>query len=69
MQNGFIRRIVADKGFGFIEANGVDNIFFHREDMKDQSLYRQLKEGDSVTFLADQTPKGPRARNVEVVNE
>lgn len=66
---GNIRRIVTAKNFGFIEADGKDNIFFHKEDMLDFNLYGYLKEGDPVKFLLDQTSKGPRARNVELINE
>lgn len=63
---GHVRKIISDKQFGFIEANGKDNVFFHKEDMEDQRQFSSLTEGDSVNFLLDQTPKGPRARNVRV---
>lgn len=65
---GNIKRIVLHKNFGFIEANGKDNIFFHREDVVPQSSYTDMLEGDKVTFLMDKTPKGPRARNVKIVD-
>lgn len=69
MEQGFIRRIVSNKNFGFIESDGKDNIFFHKEDVQPNSLYDELSEGDEVQFMIDKTPKGPRARNVERVTD
>jgi cold shock CspA family protein len=66
---GTIRRLVLAKNFGFIEVPGEGDYFFHKEDCTPQSLYTELIEGDKVTFLPDQTAKGPRARNVEKSEE
>lgn len=65
MTPGKVRRIVADKGFGFIYANGQD-YFFHRSACSD---FYKLQEGDFVSFEPTNGPKGPRAENVELVND
>lgn len=62
---GKIKKILTDKGFGFItDENGVDR-FFH----KDECLanFEGLAAGDSVTFVAQENPKkGPRAAAVDI---
>ena len=62
---GVIKKIIADKGFGFIKAEGADkDLFFHRD--KVVGSFENLKEGDTVTFEQDNTgPKGPAAVNVQ----
>lgn len=63
--NGKIKKILTDKGFGFItDENGIDR-FFH----KDECLanFEGLAEGDPVTFIAQENPKkGPRAQAVDI---
>ncbi len=61
---GKIKRLT-DKGFGFItpdEGNGKD-VFFHTSSLVGVQ-YSDLREGDSVTFDVEDSPKGPRAVNV-----
>ncbi len=61
---GTIKRLVADKGFGFItpEGQGAD-VFFHSSALADVS-FAELREGDAVSFEIEQSEKGPRAVNV-----
>lgn len=68
-QVGYVRRLVLNKNFGFIESNGQDDIFFHKEDCCENTSYNALIVGEKVEFLMDETPKGPRARDVETYNE
>lgn len=68
-QVGYVRRLVLNKNFGFIESNGQDDIFFHKEDCGEGTSYNSLIVGEKVEFLMDETPKGPRARDVETYNE
>lgn len=62
---GSIKRIVADKGFGFILAGDGKEYFFHNSACT-QTRFDDLREGQSVTFEVGQGPKGPRAENVRV---
>ena len=64
--NGTIKRLVFDKGFGFVAAADGNEYFFHQSACVDGS-FDQLREGQSVTFDTGQGPKGPRAENVRVI--
>jgi len=57
---GTIKRIVADKGFGFIGADGTD-YFFHKSSCDD---FDQMQVGDRVRFAPVKGQKGPRADRV-----
>ncbi len=61
--NGTVKRLVGDKGFGFIEAADGSEYFFHQSACAE---FDSLREGQSVTFEKGQGPKGPRAENVRV---
>jgi len=54
-----------DKGFGFITVEGQDkDLFFHSNSLVDVT-FDELKEGDTVTFDIEESPKGPNATNVK----
>jgi cold shock protein len=59
--NGTIKRLVTDKGFGFVAAEDGSEYFFHQSAC---AQFDNLREGQLVTFRAGQGPKGPRAENV-----
>ena len=60
---GTIKRIVSDKGFGFVAAADGTEYFFHNS-ASVGVRFDELREGQSVTFEKSQGPKGPRAENV-----
>jgi CspA family cold shock protein len=62
---GVIKRLVSEKGFGFISAD-ADKVeyFFHRSAVQNGVLFEHLREGDRVTFETEAGPKGPRAGTV-----
>lgn len=63
--NGVVKWFNNAKGFGFIEPEGGgDDIFVHYSSIKSDG-YRSLNEGQTVTYEAEQGPKGFHA--VEVV--
>jgi CspA family cold shock protein len=62
MPQGTIKKIVSEKGFGFI-ATGGDDVFFHRSGV--DGTFEDLREGDTVEFTEGQGPKGPCAENVK----
>lgn len=61
--SGTIKRLVRDKGFGFITAGNGAEYFFHRSACTGVP-FDELREGQSVSFEVGQGPKGPRAENV-----
>ena len=61
--NGTIKRLVSDKGFGFVAAQDGSEYFFHQSAC---AQFDTLREGQNVTFQAGQGPKGPRAENVRL---
>jgi CspA family cold shock protein len=66
---GTIKKIVADRGFGFITADDSKDYFFHRDGL-DRSLdFDRLVGGEKVQFEIEQSPKGPRASRVQAVSE
>ena len=61
--SGTIKRIVSDKGFGFVAASDGTEYFFHNSAVVG-TRFDELREGQSVTFEQGQGPKGPRAENL-----
>jgi cold shock protein len=61
--NGTIKRLISDKGFGFILATDGNEYFFHNSTCV-QTPFDELREGQNVTFERGQGPKGPRGENV-----
>ena len=60
---GTIKRLVTDKGFGFVAAQDGSEYFFHQSACEGVR-FDDLREGQSVTFEPGQGPKGPRAEHV-----
>ncbi len=65
MPEGKIKKIIAEKGFGFIEGERGD-LFFHHSALVDTTI-EQLAEGQQVEYEVGRGPKGPRAENVKPV--
>ena len=65
MAQGTIKKLISDKGFGFIAGDGKE-LFFHQSAVEGAS-YDDLREGQSVEYNEGQGPKGPRAENVRPV--
>jgi cold shock protein len=63
--NGTIKRLVSEKGFGFILASDGNEYFFHNSACN-QVRFDELREGQSVSFERGQGPKGPRGENVRL---
>jgi CspA family cold shock protein len=62
---GTIKRLVIEKGFGFVAAEDGNEYFFHQSACQD-GQFTQLREGQTVTFNTGQGPKGPRAEQLRV---
>jgi CspA family cold shock protein len=64
MATGTIKRIVADRGFGFIAAEDAKEYFFHRDGLDSSLQFDRLVGGEHVEFDVEASPKGPRAARV-----
>ncbi|MGH7882249.1 MAG: cold-shock protein [Candidatus Dormibacteraceae bacterium] len=65
MQTGTIKKLVADRGFGFIKADeGGEEYFFHRRGIDGSVDFDRLSVGDKVVFEVENSQKGPRANRV-----
>ncbi|MFA6257579.1 MAG: cold shock domain-containing protein [Candidatus Paceibacterota bacterium] len=62
---GTIKKMVSEKGFGFITAEGLQkDLFFHSNSLVGVT-FDELKEGDTVSFETEESPKGLNATNVQ----
>jgi CspA family cold shock protein len=66
MATGTVKKVVAERGFGFItgDDDGRD-YFFHRSAVAASLDFDRMAGGEKVRFEIEQDAKGPRARNVE----
>ncbi|MCD8508693.1 MAG: cold-shock protein [Bacillus sp. (in: Bacteria)] len=63
MQQGTVKWFNAEKGFGFIEVEGGDDVFVHFSAIQGEG-FKTLEEGQAVTFDVEQGQRGPQAVNV-----
>ncbi len=65
MPQGTIKKLISEKGFGFIEGERGE-LFFHHSAVEEGS-FEELREGQTVEFTEGRGPKGPRAESVKPV--
>jgi len=65
MQTGKIKKLIRDRGFGFISATDGREIFFHRSGLADTN-FDDLEEGQDVEFEVEKTPKGQSAIDIRL---
>jgi cold shock protein len=66
MSTGTIKKVVSDRGFGFIAAEDGKEYFFHRDGLESSLSFDGLRGGEKVTFDIEASPKGPRAQRVRL---
>jgi cold shock protein len=67
--SGTVERFMDEKGFGFIKPDsGEKDVFVHHSAISG-SGFKSLSQGQRVEFDLVQDPKGPRAENVELLDE
>lgn len=66
MSNGTVKWFNERKGFGFIEQEDGTDVFVHHSSIN-ATGFKNLNEGDKVTFSVEQGQKGPAAVNVTVI--
>jgi CspA family cold shock protein len=54
------------KGFGFIVQDGGPDLFVHYSAITSDG-FKTLTEGQRVSFEAEETTKGPNAKNVQII--
>ena len=81
MNHGIIKKLVADKGFGFIAPQtGGDDLFFHCSKVEgggqvfnawaeiDPETGKPAKEGAAITYTAVQGKKGLEAHDIQLAD-
>ncbi|SFE93511.1 cold-shock DNA-binding protein family [Bacillus sp. OV194] len=64
MEQGTVKWFNAEKGFGFIEREGGEDVFVHFSAIQSEG-FKSLDEGQKVTFDLEQGARGPQAANVQ----
>lgn len=64
MASGTVKKLVSDRGFGFITADDGKDYFFHRDGLDRTLDFDRLVGGEKVTFEVESNPRGPRAVKV-----
>lgn len=60
---GKVKWFQESKGYGFITGENGESVFVHYTGIKGDG-FKTLKEGESVEFNVEGSPKGPRAVGV-----
>lgn len=66
MEKGRVKWFNAEKGFGFIEREGGNDVFVHFSAINMEG-FKTLEEGTEVEFEVVEGAKGPQAANVSIV--
>ncbi|MBP2032142.1 CspA family cold shock protein [Clostridium algifaecis] len=64
MKIGTVKWFNSEKGFGFIEVEGENDVFVHFTAIKSDEPRKNLEEGQKVQFDVEEGPKGLQAANV-----
>ncbi|MEC2537239.1 cold-shock protein CspD, partial [Bacillus cereus] len=62
MQTGKVKWFNSEKGFGFIEVEGGDDVFVHFSAIQGDG-FKTLEEGQEVSFEIVEGNRGPQAAN------
>ena len=67
MAQGTVKWFNEKKGFGFIQQDDGTDLFVHYTAIN-AGGFRSLTEGQRVQFEVESTPKGKKAKNVEIIS-
>lgn len=65
MHTGTIKKLVRERGFGFISDTDGREVFFHQSSIVG-ATFDSLQGNEKVEFEIEKSPKGPRAVNVQI---
>jgi CspA family cold shock protein len=63
VSRGTVKKVIVDRGFGFIRSEDGREIFFHRSGLVG-TPFEAIREGQAVEFDLEEATRGPRASNV-----
>lgn len=63
MSSGTVKKVVSERGFGFITGDDGKEVFFHQSALVGLQM-TSITVGQAVTFDVEKGDKGPRAVNV-----
>ncbi len=66
MPEGQVKWFNEKKGYGFIQQEAGGDLFVHYTAIQGDG-FKSLKEGQKVSFEIEETPKGPKAKNVQII--
>lgn len=66
MSEGSVKWFNEKKGYGFIQQENGQDLFVHYTAIQTEG-FKTLTEGQRVRFEVEETPKGPKAKNVQII--
>ena len=63
MKQGTVKWFNSEKGFGFIEVEGENDVFVHFSAIQGDG-FKSLDEGQKVEFEVEDGNRGPQAKNI-----
>ncbi len=63
MKQGTVKWFNSEKGYGFIEVEGEDDVFVHFSAIEGEG-FKTLEDGQEVEFEVVDGDRGPQAANV-----
>ena len=66
MGEGSVKWFNEKKGYGFIQQENGQDLFVHYTAIQGDG-FKTLAEGQKVRFEVEDTHKGPKAKNVQVI--
>ena len=64
MATGTLKKVVSERGFGFIASEDGKEYFFHRSGLDTSLDFDQLTGGEKLEFQVENSPNGPRATRI-----
>ncbi len=66
--NGVVRKLFSERGYGFIENEQGEEIYFHQNSVLNND-FDKVKIGTGVSYIEEMGEKGPQARSVKIINQ